>query len=127
YATNGGGTSYGTQQSFITSPIDPITATAATGITGNSFIANWNTVIGAVNYRLDVATTNTFIFPGTVTLTNWTFPLIGDDAIVDVASALNTGKTISSVGINIPSFNVTGATTSAARATGWDAGNGTKY
>lgn len=34
------------------------TATAASSITSNSFVANWNSVTGAVDYRLDVSTDN---------------------------------------------------------------------
>src|SRR5439155_887271 len=35
-------------------------AQSATNITFNSFTANWNNVSGAIDYRLDVSTTNTF-------------------------------------------------------------------
>jgi len=35
-------------------------ATAATSVTGTSFVANWNAFPDAVNYYLDVSTTPTF-------------------------------------------------------------------
>src|SRR5205085_9906297 len=61
YATNTGGTSYGSQQSFVTSALDAPVATAATdNTTGTSFTANWNAVTGATSYRLDVSTSPTF-------------------------------------------------------------------
>lgn len=44
------------QTTLVTTP----TATPATPITQTSFTANWNAVTGATNYRLDVATSNTF-------------------------------------------------------------------
>lgn len=42
------------------------TATAATSLTGNGFVANWTDVPTAVNYELDVSTNNTFtaLVPG---------------------------------------------------------------
>ncbi|MBS1741845.1 MAG: T9SS type A sorting domain-containing protein [Bacteroidetes bacterium] len=60
YATNGGGTTYGTQQSFTTLGLDAPVATAATDIASTSFTANWNAVTGATSYALDVATNATF-------------------------------------------------------------------
>jgi hypothetical protein len=59
FATNGAGTTYGSQLSFATSALDAPVATAATANTGNSFTANWNAVAGATSYRLDVSTTVT--------------------------------------------------------------------
>lgn len=38
----------------------PTTATAASGVGGNDFDANWTAVAGATNYRLDVSTSPTF-------------------------------------------------------------------
>ncbi|MGL2964934.1 beta strand repeat-containing protein, partial [Flavobacterium sp. RSB2_4_14] len=60
YATNGGGTAYGTQGTFTTLGLEAPLATAATAITATSFTANWGTVLGADNYRLDVSTFPTF-------------------------------------------------------------------
>lgn len=37
------------------------TALGATGVTSNSFTANWTAVFGAQGYRLDVSTNNTFV------------------------------------------------------------------
>ncbi|MFT3909040.1 MAG: lamin tail domain-containing protein [Ferruginibacter sp.] len=72
YATNAGGTSYGTQQSFATSALDAPVATAATdNNTGTSFTANWQAVSGATSYRLDVSTSPTF--GNTVTATDLFF------------------------------------------------------
>lgn len=63
YATNSQGTAYGEEYSFSTSGNSPPavpTATAATNVGINSFIANWGAALGAVSYRLDVSTSNTF-------------------------------------------------------------------
>ena len=59
FATNGDGTAYTAQASFLTKPA-ATTALAATAIGGISFTANWNSVAGAESYRLDVSTGNTF-------------------------------------------------------------------
>lgn len=40
--------------------LTPPTASAATGITLNSFYANWNSASGVTNYLLDVSTTSSF-------------------------------------------------------------------
>lgn len=64
YATNSGGTSYGSQLSFTTDPVGAPVATAASDIESDSFVANWDGVNGAASYRLDVSTSPTF---GTVT------------------------------------------------------------
>jgi hypothetical protein len=66
YAINTYGTAYGSQQTFTTSSIDAPTATAATNYSDNGFRANWNSVPGAVSYRLDVATSNTFGVPNLI-------------------------------------------------------------
>lgn len=65
YATNDGGTTYGTQLSFTTANVIAPVATAATSIDYDSFVANWNAADGAASYRLDVSTSPTF---GSVTL-----------------------------------------------------------
>jgi len=57
-AVNAGGTSANSNTiSASTLTVGPI-ATAATVVTTTSFTANWNTVAGAVDYRLDVSTDN---------------------------------------------------------------------
>jgi Lamin Tail Domain len=60
YATNAGGTSYGTQISFITDPVIAPVATEETAADDESFVANWNEVDGAASYRLDVSTSSSF-------------------------------------------------------------------
>ncbi len=57
---NSSGTSSNSNSiSTITVPTDPI-ATAASSITQSGFIANWNSVTGATDYDLDVATDSGF-------------------------------------------------------------------
>jgi hypothetical protein len=63
YATNGGGTAYGTQSSFTTLTLTAPLATAGTGVNSTSFTANWGAVTGATSYALDVFTTS----PATLT------------------------------------------------------------
>ncbi|HEX2616199.1 MAG TPA: lamin tail domain-containing protein, partial [Flavobacteriales bacterium] len=60
YATNGGGTTYGSQGSFTTASVSAPVAIAASSVNANNFTANWNTVSGATSYRLDVSTSPTF-------------------------------------------------------------------
>ena len=59
-ATNSGGTTYSAQSSFTTSVIGAPTATAATALGCSGFTANWGSVEGATEYRLDVSTSPTF-------------------------------------------------------------------
>ena len=56
---NAGGTTNGTDQTFTTNPLVPVSI-AATNKTNVSFRANWNAVTGAAGYRLDVATDAAF-------------------------------------------------------------------
>lgn len=59
-AGNGSGTSANSNViSISTIPAAPTTA-AATNITNTSFTANWNSVTGATEYRLDVSTNSSF-------------------------------------------------------------------
>ncbi len=128
YATNSGGTSYGAEQSFTTLNIDAPVATAATNIGIHSFRANWNAVSGATGYFLDVSTSPTFIAPISTDIAYWDFPNNPDDATADGGSVANLSATITTEGgVNAPTFDVAGATTEAATATGWDGGMGTKY
>jgi len=60
YAVNAGGASYSVQNSFTTAAISEPTATAATGITHNTFTATWNAVPGATSYYVDVSESPTF-------------------------------------------------------------------
>lgn len=55
YTTDGAGTRYGTQLSFVTASLIAPATTAATGVTQTSFTANWTAVAGASEYRLDVS------------------------------------------------------------------------
>lgn len=59
-AYNTGGTSNNSATiSVLTAPAAPV-AKAATSVTSNGFIANWNSASGATGYRLDVATNSSF-------------------------------------------------------------------
>ena len=60
YATNNGGTAYGTENSFETSPIGATTATLPGTVNTNDFTATWDAFQGATGYRLDVSTSPTF-------------------------------------------------------------------
>jgi hypothetical protein len=44
----------------LPNPPSAPTATAATSVTSSSFVANWNSSIGATGYRMDVSTSSTF-------------------------------------------------------------------
>ena len=57
YATNSGGTAYGSESSFTTLNLDAPIANPGSGIGDFAFTANWDPVIGATGYRLDVSTT----------------------------------------------------------------------
>ncbi len=59
YSTNQEGMNYGNELSFKTIPAPPV-ATAASKITASEFTANWKSVTGADDYRLDVSETEDF-------------------------------------------------------------------
>ncbi|MBK7286460.1 MAG: lamin tail domain-containing protein [Flavobacteriales bacterium] len=63
YGTNNGGTSYGTEESFTTDPIEAPEATMPGTINTNDFTATWNAAAGATGYRLDVSTLPLFGTP----------------------------------------------------------------
>ena len=63
----------------------------------------------------------------TIYLVTWNFPENNDNEIADGGTSANLAKTIASVGTNTPIFNVNGASTKSASATGWDNGSGLKY
>ncbi|RYY39102.1 MAG: hypothetical protein EOO08_11260 [Chitinophagaceae bacterium] len=137
YATNGGGTTYGTQQTFTTSagatiPAAPV-ATAATSVTSTGFTANWNAVTGATGYFLDVYT----LGGGTQTIAGW------DMAVNTSVAAASTANQGNAANINIQQLttNSGGALSTPAgfsgtsgtpnpysvSSNGWNLGNGTKY
>ncbi|MBN2682879.1 MAG: PKD domain-containing protein, partial [Bacteroidales bacterium] len=64
-----------------------------------------------------------------IDIVNWNFPGNPDDAVSDGGIPVNNGtRTLSTVGgTAAPVYNIAGATTRAASATGWDAGANTKY
>ncbi|WP_306353273.1 hypothetical protein [Flavobacterium sp. '19STA2R22 D10 B1'] len=76
YVINGSGTFYGEQKTFTTLNIDTPIATAATSIDGISFVANWNAVVGATGYRLDVSQSPLFGTTTTGTTTVETFSAV---------------------------------------------------
>lgn len=53
-ATDASGTIYGVQSSFTTLPLEAPTATAATAVIQDSFVANWTAVQGATSYEYDM-------------------------------------------------------------------------
>lgn len=59
-AINGSGTSTNSATNTVSASSLPPTALAATNVNANSFTANWSTVSGATEYRLDVSTTPSF-------------------------------------------------------------------
>jgi hypothetical protein len=65
YGTNGGGTTYGAEDSFETDPIAAPVATVPVTVNMNDFTATWNTTASATGYRLDVSTSPTFGTPVT--------------------------------------------------------------
>ena len=65
--------------------------------------------------------------PVYVTLVEWTFPNNPDDSLADGGIPANLDKIITCTASGTPVYNVAGATTSAARATGWDNGADNKY
>ncbi|HNX01421.1 MAG TPA: hypothetical protein PKK33_08660, partial [Candidatus Cloacimonadota bacterium] len=70
YAANNAGTSYGTATSFTTDTFPAPVILPASNITNVSFKANWQAVVNAQNYRLDVATQPVFNSGGSTTLIN---------------------------------------------------------
>lgn len=101
-------------------PAPPV-ATAATAVGPFGFSANWNPVVGATGYHLDV-----FTGFNSGLLAQWTFPTSGTVVTPDVSIPANSSRTLSTVGTNAITSSA-GAATQAASATGWDGGNGTKY
>jgi hypothetical protein len=63
----------------------------------------------------------------TTTLVGWNFPNDPDDTIADIGISINLNKIIQTQGTNLASTSYIGATTSSARATGWNLGANIKY
>jgi len=59
YAVNFAGIGYGKEKIFTT-PLQPPHAITARGVNTTTFIAKWNSLTGAVSYRLDVSTLQAF-------------------------------------------------------------------
>ncbi len=62
-----------------------------------------------------------------VSLVEWTFPNNPDDATADGGTPENISKNLTLTGASTPTYNNTGASTFAARATGWQNGQFQKY
>lgn len=99
-------------------------ATAGTNVGSTSFTANWNSVVDAASYRLDVSTSPTFS-GGNISLAEWTFPTDGTVVTPDVSSLNNSGKNLTTNSGSIGT--VSGSTTEAATSTDWDSGTNLKY
>jgi hypothetical protein len=127
YATNNGGTTYGSEAQFTTAGIAAPLALAATDILSSSFNANWEDVAGAEKYYLDVATTPTFVNDTFDNVVGWNFPDVFADNTADSGITANSNKQIEAVGANTVTYIEAGATTRAASATGWHNGNSVKY
>ena len=132
YATNTQGTAYGGVLSFTTSQLSAPTTSAATGVTGNGFTANWTTVTGATGYRLDVyqtgsgsTTTETFTNVGGGTSStyltrswtgvggiSWTAAKARTDQVVNTSDGAITLENAS--GAYIESGEITGGVTQIA-------------
>jgi hypothetical protein len=136
YATNAGGTSYGTQQTFTTTagaaPVAPV-ATAGTAITSSGFTANWNAVAGATGYFLDVYTLSS----GGTTIAGWDMATNASVAAASTANLgivgnINTAQLTTNSGgtLSTPAgFSGTSGTPNpyAVSSNGWNTGSGTKY
>ena len=104
-------------------------ANAGTEVLQTSFLANWNAVLGATGYRLDVATNPSFL-GAYADVVSWNFPNNPGDAVADGGIAANATKTIvvggGPTGL-VYNSTAGGATTFSANATNWQSGNGAKY
>gem|GEM_PF-989756 len=107
-ANNGWGvsTNSGTQ-SLLTLTASPAVS-AASGLTSNSFVANWSGVAGATSYRLDVATTSTFT-AGTFILT--------DFSVAGTSNSVTTLTANTSYYYRVRGINATGPSANSATQT----------
>ena len=81
YATNSGGTSYGSQITFTTDAytLEAPVAEAGTAESSTTFWANWQAVAGVTGYRLDVSTEEDFTETVTAATITETFSNIPTD------------------------------------------------
>jgi hypothetical protein len=118
WVTDGSGIVYGSEQSFTTLNLVAPMANAASSVSYDQFVANWNTVDSATGYNLSVYT-----LASTSNIVGWTFPVSGATLTADVANANNSGKAISiSSGTIISSSGASGTDFSASTNT-WTAAN----
>ena len=118
WVTDGSGIVYGSEQSFTTLNLVAPVANAASSVSYDQFVANWNTVDSATGYNLSVYTLAT-----ASNIVGWTFPVSGATLTADVANANNSGRTISiSSGSIISSSGASGTDFSASTNT-WTAAN----
>ncbi len=145
-ANNASGQSYNSTSVLVTTiPPDPVEL-AASSITNNSFIANWNASSGVTGYYIDIATDNGFLGPvagynnkniGNVT----SYSITGLSANKDYyyrVRAYNSGGTSGNSGtisltttpnlVPVPSLNPASSVTSTSFRASWNASSGaTKY
>ena len=118
YVVDNSGTVYGSQQSFTTLNLVAPLATAASGVSYNTFAANWNTVSSASSYNLSVYTLG-----AAENLAGWTFPVSGTTLTADVANANNIAKAISISNGSITSSGDASPTGFSASTTTWTTAN----
>lgn len=128
YTVSNTGTNYGNNVTFTTTAYQQTTpiAGSASDVTDVSFIANWNGVAGAEEYRLDVATTESF-GGGIGPVVGWNFPAGSADEIADEGTAANNTKVLSTNTVDAITYTTgSNAVTAAATTTGWNGGANTK-
>lgn len=116
----------------IPAPAVPV-ATAATSVSANSFVANWNAVSGATGYRLDVYTLASGSVTDTIAGWNMSINTVASQT-ADEGNANNVGiQTLTSVGTNTITYPAGPSGTSgtpnpySVNANGWNGGTDTKY
>ncbi len=118
WVTDGSGIVYGSEQSFTTLNLVAPMANAASSVSYDQFVANWNTVDSATGYNLSVYT-----LASTSNIVGWTFPVSGATLTADVTNANNSGRAISiSSGSIVSSSGASGTDFSASTNT-WTAAN----
>jgi hypothetical protein len=119
YSVTGNGTANSTILSFTTLNLPYPNNLQGTNATSSSFIASWNAVSGASDYRLDVSQSSTFT-ANQATLIGFSFP--GSSNLPDTSITANALDSISTVGgTGVPTYAA-----GTARADTWNNGNGTK-